>query len=145
MDIELLHKAIAAVAPIRGVAVGDEANKATWIVDFMPTATSAEMAAAQSVITNYVDNYSTRIRREALRRIYVAIPADLLVFLIGFHLANILTAGDKAALGDLANWIKAMQTAAAGLISTNSAAYEQDGSWPAVPASVTALVLKYTV
>lgn len=49
-----LDKAVRAVAPIDGVAVGDPADKKTWRIDFMPTATKTQMAAAQSVVDGFI-------------------------------------------------------------------------------------------
>lgn len=146
MDVELLHEAIAAVVPtLKSVSVRNPANKATWIMTFEEGTTPAQIAAAQAVIDGWVDSYESRIRAEALRRIYAAVPAELLVFLIGFHLANILTAGDKAALADLANWIKSMRVAANALITANDPDYALNSKWPTVPASVTTLIAAYKV
>lgn len=50
-----LHIAIAAVAPIISVSVGDPANRATWIVSFHPSATTQQRADAATVITNFVE------------------------------------------------------------------------------------------
>jgi hypothetical protein len=45
-----LHEQIAAVAPMRGLVIGNEADKATWVVDFDPLATTAEKNAARAII-----------------------------------------------------------------------------------------------
>lgn len=50
MTISRLHQQIAAVAPILGVAIGNETNKQTWRVDFEPFATQTERDAAAAVI-----------------------------------------------------------------------------------------------
>jgi hypothetical protein len=56
MDIIFLHDSIAAVCPIVGVAVGDPANKATWRIDFAPSATASQQTAAQNVVASFDPN-----------------------------------------------------------------------------------------
>lgn len=46
---------INAVCPGCELSVGDWSNKATWRIDFQPSATPAQRAAAQAAIDNYVD------------------------------------------------------------------------------------------
>ena len=48
-----LHAALAAVCPILGVSVGDWTNRATWLVDYDPSATSAQKTAATTVISSF--------------------------------------------------------------------------------------------
>lgn len=45
-----LHHAVAAVCPIEGVAIGVEADKSTWRVDYADTATIEQRAAAAAVV-----------------------------------------------------------------------------------------------
>jgi hypothetical protein len=47
------HEAVAAVAPIIGVSVGIASNRATWRIDFDPSATAAQRTAAQNVLANF--------------------------------------------------------------------------------------------
>lgn len=48
-----LHNALAAVCPIQGVAVADPADRSTWRVDFDPSATATQQAAAQSALAAF--------------------------------------------------------------------------------------------
>lgn len=45
-----LHKQVAAVCPIVGVSVGDWAFKDLWRLDFDPSATEGQKAAARAVV-----------------------------------------------------------------------------------------------
>jgi hypothetical protein len=49
----IIHIAVAAVAPIDGVSLGQIKDKSTWRIDFKPEATSAQRQAAQGVIVNF--------------------------------------------------------------------------------------------
>ena len=53
LDATYIHRAVAAVCPILGVSIGNEANKATWIILFDPVATIAQRTAGQAAITAY--------------------------------------------------------------------------------------------
>jgi hypothetical protein len=48
----LIHKAIAAVCPIDGISIDDINNKSSWMVN-APTATQAQITAAQGVINTF--------------------------------------------------------------------------------------------
>jgi hypothetical protein len=48
-----LAKVIAAVCPIQGVAVVDPNDRATWRIDFDPSATDAQRQAAQAVLSAF--------------------------------------------------------------------------------------------
>ena len=48
-----LSQAIAAVAPIHGVSVGQQNDKATWRIDFKDEATPEQRAAAAEVLTSF--------------------------------------------------------------------------------------------
>ena len=48
-----LHAQIAAVAPIEGVSIGTLNDKTTWRIDFLPTATAAQKAAARAVLAAF--------------------------------------------------------------------------------------------
>ncbi|MGZ3676633.1 MAG: hypothetical protein ACXVCO_20200, partial [Ktedonobacterales bacterium] len=50
MDHLALHRAIAAACPILGIATADPEDKATWRIDFDPTATQPQREAAQDVL-----------------------------------------------------------------------------------------------
>jgi hypothetical protein len=54
--ITSLHRSIAAVCPIRGVSVVDPSDKATWRIDFDPSATEAQMQAARAALQEYDPN-----------------------------------------------------------------------------------------
>lgn len=145
MNLQSLHNAIAAVAPITGVSADLAIPKAQWVIFFQPSATPAQIAAAQTVLANWVEDYSTAIRTELLRRVEAVIPPKTMTTLIVFYLANILTTTDKSAISDAANWLKAMAANAKTLITANSSTYALDSNWTAVPATVAALVAAYTV
>ncbi len=54
MSIEsTVTAAVAAVAPINGISFGDLSDKSTWRIDFQPSATDQQKAAAQAVIDNF--------------------------------------------------------------------------------------------
>lgn len=50
MNIEALHNAVSAAAPISCVSVGDPADKATWRIDFTDAATPDQRTAAQAAL-----------------------------------------------------------------------------------------------
>jgi len=50
MLLDKLYAAISQVAPIEGVAIGVLNDKTTWRIDFDPSATDTQKAAAQAVI-----------------------------------------------------------------------------------------------
>jgi hypothetical protein len=50
MLAQRLHQAVAAVAPVVGVSIGEETEKDTWQIDFAPEATEQQRAAAEAVI-----------------------------------------------------------------------------------------------
>ena len=50
MRLDLLHIALSAAAPILGISVGSVNDKSTWRIDFDPSATLAQQAAAQVVL-----------------------------------------------------------------------------------------------
>lgn len=52
-DAQYLHDQIAAVCPIVGLSIGHPSDKATWRIDYAPSATSAQQTAALSVVTNF--------------------------------------------------------------------------------------------
>lgn len=66
-----LHDAIAEVAPIAGVSIGDWSDKQTWRVDYSASATGEQKAAAQSVIASFnpVAVRPDQINKERDRRI----------------------------------------------------------------------------
>lgn len=49
-----LHNKIAKIAPINGVSMGEEEDKATWRIDFSEEATDAQKEAAQQIIDDFV-------------------------------------------------------------------------------------------
>ena len=54
MDTENLHKTVAAIAPIFGVSVGNEADSDTWRIEFKPEATQEQRNAAQAALMAWV-------------------------------------------------------------------------------------------
>ena len=50
MDHLALHRAIAAACPILGIAIADPDDKATWRIDFDPSATEPQREAAQAAL-----------------------------------------------------------------------------------------------
>lgn len=59
INISYLHQLIAAVCPIYGISIGNEADKSTWIISFAPDATPEQQLAAQSVIDAFDPNAVT--------------------------------------------------------------------------------------
>ena len=55
LKLGALHSAIAAKAPICGISIGVPADKTTWRIDFLDTATDQQKADAQAVITAWTD------------------------------------------------------------------------------------------
>lgn len=53
MDTKALSDAIAAVAPINGISIGNEDDKATWRIDFKEEATDAQKLAAENIISGF--------------------------------------------------------------------------------------------
>lgn len=58
-----LHQAVAAVAPIEGVAIGNPDDRSTWRVDFTPTASEDQRKAAMAVLTAF-DLHAPPVPRE---------------------------------------------------------------------------------
>lgn len=146
MDIQSLHAAIAAVAPINGVSVPDPLNRATWVISFQASATPSQISAAQSALLAWVDDsLSNLIRQELLRRVNLVMPPNIMTLLTVLFLANLLTAAEKSAVSDYVNWLKAMYANAKTLITNQTTTYALDSNWTAVPATVTTLVASYTV
>lgn len=69
-----LTRLIQAVAPIEGVSIGQQDNKATWRVDFRPEATPIQKAAAQIVIAGF-DPDTADIRSDLAKSLDTAISA----------------------------------------------------------------------
>jgi hypothetical protein len=101
--------------------------------------TQAEKDAANLLILPQL------VRQEAMRRIKLIVDADTLTYLIAFHLANILSASEKTALGAGAGWLRDMRAAAKTLVQNGDLQYALDAKWPAVPATFTAVVATYSV
>jgi hypothetical protein len=80
MSIQLLHDAIAAVAPIDGVAVGIPTDKTTWRIDFQTSATDEQKQAAAAVVAAFDPN---------------AAPAPVLSYL---QFRALFTAAENAAI-----------------------------------------------
>lgn len=53
MRPDKLHHALAKHAPIDGVSIGDENDKTTWRIDFKPSATEEQKAAARAALMSY--------------------------------------------------------------------------------------------
>lgn len=53
MDAGKLHAALAALCPIAGVSVGDPDDRATWRIDFDPSATAPQRQAARALLVTY--------------------------------------------------------------------------------------------
>lgn len=53
MIIQRLDAALRAVCPIRGVSVGNAADKATWRIDFDPAATAQQRTDAAAVLSAF--------------------------------------------------------------------------------------------
>jgi len=58
-----LHEAVARVAPIVGITVGDKNNRATWVVQFTDAATPDQIAAASRVIAEFDINATAEMQR----------------------------------------------------------------------------------
>jgi hypothetical protein len=88
-SVSKLHAAVAAVAPIIGVSIGKPGDRATWRVDFDPSATAAQRTAAQNVI-NAFDITAEEIRVALLQsdltlidlrdRLTSATPAQIIAY-----------------------------------------------------------------
>lgn len=48
-----LHAAVAKVAPIVGVSIGDPKDKTTWSIQFAPGATAQQISAAQAILQSF--------------------------------------------------------------------------------------------
>lgn len=48
--IKLLHEKVSELAPIHGVAIPDESDKATWRIDFKESATKKQRNDAQAIL-----------------------------------------------------------------------------------------------
>lgn len=48
-----LHEALARVAPIAGVSIGDEADRSTWTIHYDGEATPEQIAAAEAVVRDF--------------------------------------------------------------------------------------------
>ncbi len=81
-----LHSAIAAVAPIAGLSIGNPADKSTWRIDFVGSATAEQRAAAAAIVTGYdmlapqrtsriEDAWAVMAQRLAIGRVTVATSA----------------------------------------------------------------------
>ncbi len=70
-ELGALHAALAAVAPIDGVSIGEPGDKATWRIDFAEAASPAEMAAAEAVLgswtglAHWTAEYAARVDADA--------------------------------------------------------------------------------
>jgi hypothetical protein len=70
-ELGALHRALAAVAPIDGVSIGDAADKSTWRIDFAEGASTAQMTAAEAVLANWTGldawkaDYARRVDADA--------------------------------------------------------------------------------
>lgn len=49
-EAALLQAKISAVCPIVGIGIGDPTNPATWRIDYDPSATAAQQAAAAALL-----------------------------------------------------------------------------------------------
>lgn len=61
-----LHKQVAAVASISGIAIGDPEDKATWKVHF-ESATEEQKQAAADVITAFGETLDSIAEKEAIK------------------------------------------------------------------------------
>ncbi len=50
LTAESIHRSISAACPIDGVSIGSPMDKATWRIDYSPSATPAQKSAAQGVV-----------------------------------------------------------------------------------------------
>lgn len=53
MDAGMIHQAVSVVCPIVGISMGNPSDRATWIIDFDPSATASQRAAALNVIATF--------------------------------------------------------------------------------------------
>lgn len=61
MNAQALHAALAAVCPIAGVCVGDPSDRATWRIDFDPSATDPQRQAALAALTAWAEPAPVRV------------------------------------------------------------------------------------
>jgi hypothetical protein len=52
----LTRALVAAGIPVLGVTVGAEADRATWVIQYAPTATTAQIAAGDALLTTFDPN-----------------------------------------------------------------------------------------
>jgi hypothetical protein len=64
-----LDQSISAVAPIYGVSVADETDKATWRIDYAQDATPEQRAAADAVIAAFEPSDLATVKAEAKAQI----------------------------------------------------------------------------
>lgn len=70
-ELGALHRALAAVAPIDGVSIGDATDKSTWRIDFAEGASTAQMTVAEAVLANWTGldawkaDYARRVDADA--------------------------------------------------------------------------------
>ena len=124
-----LHSEVSVVAPIDGVSIGLENDRATWRIDFRPEATDAQRLAANAALAAYDPSAPTvdDVKAECQRRIIALTgTTDLISCIIKQSNANMranelndkringgsLTeaeAGEAVALRNLAVAIKALR------------------------------------
>ena len=77
MNIAALHNALALVAPIVGVSVGNSGDRSSWRIDFADGATDDQKSAAQGVIASFdlVNEDRSFLPQEMLAQLE---PADML-------------------------------------------------------------------
>lgn len=61
---QILNDAISSVCPVDGVSVGYPADKSTWRVDYSPSATPEQLAAANTIIDSF--DIETAIKNHVL-------------------------------------------------------------------------------
>lgn len=78
MIADNLTKAVHAVCPIVGVSIGSVGDKGTWRIDFDPTATDAQKAAAQAALNAFDPSRPTvsQIVAERERRLALGFHYD---------------------------------------------------------------------
>ena len=102
MQTASLHNAIAAVAPIQGVSIGNPDDKSTWRIVFDPSVTSEQTIAAQNVVSNF-DFLKSDLTDYASTKRWIAETGGMIVGSITVPTddrAKLLILGASLTLGD---------------------------------------------
>lgn len=84
-----------------------------------------------------------QIAGECQRRIYAVASQNCQMNMTAWIASGQADEDDRAAFNAALAWVQAMRAACAGLIAASQAAFADDRSWPACPATVAALAARF--